>query len=98
MTIRSRCIIACWRRSQRLVKIVRTKIESNQDLAASIVAQGEKVIVFSCFDAPIRALNRHFGESALTLTGSTPTEKRQALVDRSNGATTVFPDLTADLP
>jgi superfamily II DNA or RNA helicase len=98
MTIRSRCIIACWRRSQRLVKIVRTKIQSNQDLAASIVAQGEKVIVFSCFDAPIRALNRHFGEFALTLTGSTPTEKRQALVDRSNGATTVFPDLTADLP
>ena len=63
-------------------KIARAKVQSTQDLTASIVAQGEKVIVFSCFDAPIAALTRHFGESAVTLTGSTPTEKRQALVDR----------------
>ncbi|MFZ4819568.1 MAG: DEAD/DEAH box helicase, partial [Limisphaerales bacterium] len=63
-------------------KIARAKIQSTQDLAESIVAQGEKVIVFSCFDAPIAALTRHFGEAAVTLTGSTPTDKRQALVDR----------------
>ena len=63
-------------------KIARAKIQSTQDLAESIVAQGEKVIVFSCFDAPIAALTRHFGEAAVTLTGSTLTDKRQALVDR----------------
>lgn len=63
-------------------KIARAKIQSTCDLAESVVAQGEKVIVFSCFDAPIAAMKAHFGEVAVTLTGSTPTEQRQGLVDR----------------
>jgi len=46
------------------------------------VEQGEKVIVFSCFEQPMDKLAAAFGSSAVVLTGKTPADKRQALVDR----------------
>ena len=46
------------------------------------VEQGEKVIVFSCFEEPMNRLAEHFGGSAVVVTGGTPADKRQALVDR----------------
>jgi hypothetical protein len=46
------------------------------------VDQGEKVIVFSCFEEPMQRLRAAFGQSAVVLTGKTPAEKRQPLVDR----------------
>ncbi len=58
------------------------KCDDTRTFVDDAVEQGEKVIVFSCFDEPIRTLARHFGDAAVTLTGSTPVERRQALVDR----------------
>jgi hypothetical protein len=46
------------------------------------VEQGEKVIVFSCFEDPVQELAEHFRGSVVVVTGSTPTEKRQTIVDR----------------
>ena len=44
--------------------------------------QGEKVIVFSCFDDPIQKLAKELGPAAVVLTGKTPGAKRQDVVDR----------------
>ena len=46
------------------------------------VEQGEKVIVFSCFEEPMNRLAQAFGDEAVVLTGKTPADKRQSLVDR----------------
>ena len=53
------------------------------------VAQGEKVIVFTGFDASAKAITAHFGDAAVLLTGATPTHTRQRLVDRFQGDDTV---------
>ena len=47
-----------------------------------VVEQGEKVIVFSCFDAPLKAVAKHFDKACVLVTGATPSGRRQALVDR----------------
>ena len=52
------------------------------DFVSGAVEQGEKVIVFSCFDDPLQAFAKAFGKQAVLLTGRTPAKKRQALVDR----------------
>lgn len=63
-------------------KLAAAKVEAATDLIDGIVDQGEKVIVFSCFDRPVKALAKHFGDRAVLLTGATPAENRQKLVDR----------------
>jgi len=52
------------------------------DFVTGAVEQGEKVIVFSCFEEAIQKLARHFEKSAVLLTGRTPAPQRQSLVDR----------------
>jgi SWI/SNF-related matrix-associated actin-dependent regulator 1 of chromatin subfamily A len=52
------------------------------DFVSGAVGQGEKVIVFSCFDEPLQTFAKAFGKEAVLLTGRTPVKKRQALVDR----------------
>ena len=52
------------------------------DLVTGAVEQGEKVIVFSCFEEPVQQLVEAFRGSAILMTGETPAEKRQAMVDR----------------
>jgi hypothetical protein len=63
-------------------KLAKAKIKNTIDFADGAVAQGEKVLVFSCFDEPIKKIAGHFGEAAVVVTGSTAPKKRQALVDR----------------
>ena len=58
------------------------KVKSTIDFVAGAVDQGEKVIVFSCFEDPVQELAEHFRGSVVVVTGSTPTEKRQTIVDR----------------
>ena len=58
------------------------KTSATIDFVRSAVEQGEKVIVFSCFDDPIRKLAREFGHAAVVVTGKTPGDRRQELVDR----------------
>lgn len=63
-------------------KIAVAKTSSTLDFVEGAVAQGEKVIVFSCFDEPLQTLAKALGNSAVLVTGKTPTGKRQSLVDR----------------
>jgi SNF2 family DNA or RNA helicase len=77
--LRGRLLHAVTRARQKLAEV---KVDATVDLVTGAVDQGEKVIVFSCFEEPMNKLARAFGESAVVLTGKTPAEKRQALVDR----------------
>ena len=63
-------------------KLAVAKCETTLDLARSAVEQGEKVIVFSCFDEPLRRLAKAFGSTAVVVTGKVASGKRQPLVDR----------------
>ena len=58
------------------------KVESSIEFIENCLDQGQKTIVFSCFDAPVQELFEKFKEEAVLLTGSTPMEKRQEAVDR----------------
>jgi SWI/SNF-related matrix-associated actin-dependent regulator 1 of chromatin subfamily A len=58
------------------------KVTATLDFVRGAIEQGEKVIVFSCFDDPIRKLAAELGEAAVVVTGKTPTAMRQPLVDR----------------
>ena len=62
--------------------IANAKVKATIDLVEGAIQQGEKVLVFSCFDAPVKQIAKRFGDAALVLTGATPAEKRQGLVDR----------------
>ena len=62
-------------------KIASAKVDHTIELLEGIVEQGEKAIVFSCFDKPVQKIAKKFGESCVLLTGATPSAKRQALVD-----------------
>jgi SWI/SNF-related matrix-associated actin-dependent regulator 1 of chromatin subfamily A len=63
------------------LKLARAKVDDTIKLVQNAVDQGEKVIVFSCFDEPLQKLKKHFGDAAVLLTGATPTAARQKLVD-----------------
>ena len=63
-------------------KLAAAKVGATGDFVSGAIDQGEKVIVFSCFDEPLQSLAKDFGDAAVLLTGRTPTNKRQALVDR----------------
>jgi SWI/SNF-related matrix-associated actin-dependent regulator of chromatin subfamily A-like protein 1 len=63
-------------------KLAVAKFHTTLDLARGAVEQGEKIIVFSCFDEPLQQLAKSFGPAAVVLTGKVPSGKRQRLVDR----------------
>ena len=65
------------------------KATATLDFVKGAIDQGEKVIVFSCFDDPIQKLATELGETAVVVTGKTPTERRQVLVDRFQNNTDV---------
>jgi SWI/SNF-related matrix-associated actin-dependent regulator of chromatin subfamily A-like protein 1 len=63
-------------------RLAGAKVGATSDLVSGAIEQGEKVIVFSCFEEPLQALATDFGDAAVLLTGRTPAHKRQGLVDR----------------
>ena len=65
------------------------KVGSTLDFAQGAIDQGEKVIIFSCFDDPIRKLASELGSRAVVVTGKTPAAMRQSLVDRFQNDTEV---------
>ena len=77
--LRGRLLHAVTRARQTLAD---AKVKATVDLVAGAVDQGEKVIVFSCFEEPVQKLAEAFRGSAVLLTGETPSEKRQGMVDR----------------
>ena len=58
------------------------KTTATLDFVSGAIEQGEKAIVFSCFDDPIRAFAKALGDTAVVVTGKTPAAMRQPLVDR----------------
>ena len=58
------------------------KTSATLDFVRGALDQGEKVIVFSCFDDPVQRFARELGDAAVVLTGKTPAAMRQQLVDR----------------
>jgi SWI/SNF-related matrix-associated actin-dependent regulator 1 of chromatin subfamily A len=64
------------------LKLAVAKVRQTIEFIENAVEQGEKVIVFSCFDEPVQKIREHFGDAAIKLTGATPTAKRQEVVDR----------------
>ncbi|MEX2281297.1 MAG: DEAD/DEAH box helicase [Gemmatimonadota bacterium] len=66
-------------RGRRKLAIAKTK--HTIDLMQSMVDQGEKVLVFSCFADPVETIAGHFGAAAVTITGETPAAQRQGIVD-----------------
>ena len=58
------------------------KATATLDFVRGAIDQGEKVIVFSCFDGPIQKIARELGSTAVVVTGKTPAAARQPLVDR----------------
>jgi SNF2 family DNA or RNA helicase len=63
-------------------KLAQAKIKATIDFVSGAVAQGEKVVVFSGFDAPLQKVKEKFGDQCVLLTGKTPAKKRQAMVDQ----------------
>ena len=64
------------------LKLAAAKVAHTIEFVENAVEQGEKVIVFSCFDEPVKKVRERFGDAAVLLTGATPTAKRQEVVDR----------------
>jgi SWI/SNF-related matrix-associated actin-dependent regulator 1 of chromatin subfamily A len=63
-------------------KLAVAKTAHTIEQVESAVEQGEKVLVFSCFDEPLKKVHAHFADAAVLLTGATPQAQRQTLVDR----------------
>jgi SWI/SNF-related matrix-associated actin-dependent regulator 1 of chromatin subfamily A len=61
------------------------KIPAAIALVANIVEQGEKVVVFTGYQAVVDAIMGHFGAQAVKLTGEDDAEARQAAVDTFQG-------------
>jgi SWI/SNF-related matrix-associated actin-dependent regulator of chromatin subfamily A-like protein 1 len=79
LRLRGRLLQAVTRARQGLAA---AKVGSTVDFVRGAVEQGEKVIVFSCFEEPMQRLSHEFGDAAVLLTGKTPADRRQGLVDR----------------
>ena len=58
------------------------KVTSTLDFVRGAIDQGEKIIVFSCFDDPVQKLAKELGSTAVVVTGKTPAAMRQPRVDR----------------
>jgi SWI/SNF-related matrix-associated actin-dependent regulator of chromatin subfamily A-like protein 1 len=63
-------------------QIAKAKVATTIELVEGMVAQGEKVLVFSAFDDPVQRIFEHFEGQAVRLTGATPGALRHTLVDR----------------
>jgi SNF2 family DNA or RNA helicase len=77
--LRGRLLGAVTKARQR---VAGAKIAATLDFVTGAVDQGEKVIVFSCFEEPIQELAGRLGGLAVVVTGRTPAGQRQSIVDR----------------
>ena len=62
-------------------KLAIAKTKNTIEFLEGLLAQGEKAVVYTCYTPPSRMLTEHFGEAARMLTGKTPTNQRQGVVD-----------------
>lgn len=57
------------------------KIETAKELVETIISSGEKVLIFSDFNAPLKELREYYGEKSVMIIGETPVEERGKIVD-----------------
>ena len=79
---RSRSGTALGQLSSARQRLAAAKVRNTIPFVENAIDQGEKVLVFSCFIAPIETMRKRFGERVVTLTGETPIPRRQEAVDR----------------
>ena len=63
-------------------RLATVKARTTVEFIENAVEQGEKVLLFLCFTAPIERIQRKFKDACVSLTGETPQNKRQGIVDR----------------
>ena len=63
-------------------KLAEAKASTTIEYVQNVLDQGEKILVFSCFDAPLQKIHERFEDCSVIVTGATPVDSRQALVDR----------------
>ena len=63
-------------------RLALAKVRGTIPFIENALEQGEKVLVFSCFLAPVNTLRKHFGQKAVAITGEVPASERQQLADR----------------
>ena len=68
------------------------KIEATKELIQDVLSSGEKVIVFSSFNAPLNMFKKHFKKEAVMIVGSTSDIERKNAIDefQSNSKIKVF--------
>ncbi len=81
--------IAKTMQAERLTKInylreiaVMGRLDAAKELIDSIIDAGEKVLVFSSFNAPLEELYDHYFDKAIMITGKTDVEERGDIVKR----------------
>ncbi len=62
-------------------KVAIAKVKNTLSFVDDILEQDEKVVIYSCFTKPTSLMADHFGDVCRVLTGKTPTNKRQGVVD-----------------
>ena len=63
-------------------RLAAAKVRSTIPFVENAIEQGEKVLLFSCFAIPLARIHRHFGESAVGISGEMPMRQRQVSIDR----------------
>ncbi len=63
-------------------RLAAAKVRSTIPFVENAIEQGEKVLLFSCFAIPLARIHRHFGESAVGISGEMPMRQRQISIDR----------------
>lgn len=63
------------------VLLAKKKVKKTINFCENLIAEGVKVIMFSNFTEPVEEIYRHFGKSAVMITGKTDPKIRQSIVD-----------------
>lgn len=58
------------------------KIENAKEIIEGIIENGEKVVVFSCYNEPVEKLHEYFKDKSVLVTGKVGAEERNNIVNR----------------
>ena len=63
-------------------RLAEAKVRTTIPFVENAIEQGEKVLLFSCFATPLERFRKHFGDSAVGISGEMPMRQRQISIDR----------------
>lgn len=58
------------------------KVAAAEEIIQNSIDNGEKILVFSCYNEPLKILNEKFGKESVLLIGSTNEDERKEFIDR----------------